>query len=256
VCIRSWDSISAASKTLNIPFSDIHKAIVNVGDGIAGGFKWRQVIKESTQAVDQEDDDIIDDDDAAAAEESWKSKLPTKSQEYKSGGTLRDYQVEGLSWLLRCWYTKRSSILADEMGLGKTVQVVTFLDHLFTVENIKGPFLICVPLSTIGHWKREFESWTHMTCCIYHDVGGGRDMRDVIREYEWYYKGRSRRVLKFHVLITTYDDLVRDYEELAEIPWRVVIVVSVDLQYLTPLRKILIDGAECSNRMRPIDSEM
>ena len=95
-----------------------------------------------------------------------------------------------------------------------------------------------------------------MTCCIYHDVGGGRDMRDVIREYEWYYKGRSRRVLKFHVLITTYDDLVRDYEELAEIPWRVVIVVSVDLQYLTPLRKILIEGAECSNRMRPIDSEM
>jgi hypothetical protein len=26
------------------------------------------------------------------------------------------------------------------------------------------------------------------------------------------------------VLITTYDDLVRDYEELAEVPWRAVIV--------------------------------
>ena len=72
------------------------------------------------------------------AEESWKIKLPTKSKEYKSGGTLRDYQVEGLSWLLSCWYSKRSSILADEMGLGKTVQVVTFLDHLFEVESIKG----------------------------------------------------------------------------------------------------------------------
>ena len=35
--------------------------------------------------------------------------------------------------------------------------MVTFLDHLFEVEGIKGPFLICVPLSTIGHWKREFE---------------------------------------------------------------------------------------------------
>lgn len=49
-------------------------------------------------------------------------------------------------------------------------------------------------------------------------------MRDVIREYEWYYNGRSRRLLKFHVLITTYDDLVKDYEELAEVPWRCVIV--------------------------------
>jgi SNF2-related domain len=63
-----------------------------------------------------------------------------------------------------------------------------------------------------------------MTVCLYHDTGGGRDMRDVIREYEWHYKGRSRRLLKFHVLITTYDDLIRDYEELAEVPWRAVIV--------------------------------
>jgi chromodomain-helicase-DNA-binding protein 7 len=62
------------------------------------------------------------------------------------------------------------------------VQVVTFLEHLFEVEGIKGPFLIVVPLSTITHWKREFESWSKMTVCLYHDVGGGRDMRDIIRE--------------------------------------------------------------------------
>lgn len=223
--IRLWDSANLAARTLNIPPADIQAAISSTdGDNVVSGFKWQQVIIESDEPVDADDEDNLE--DLEAAEESWKSKLPTKSQEYKNGGTLRDYQVEGLSWLLRCWYTKRSSILADEMGLGKTVQVVTFLDHLFTVESIRGPFLICVPLSTIAHWKREFEGWTNMICCIYHDVGGGRDMRDVIREYEWYYKGRSRRVLKFHVLITTYDDLTRDYEELAEIPWRVVIVVS------------------------------
>ena len=184
----------------------------------------------------------------AKKEESWKAKLPTKSKEYRNGGTLRDYQIEGLSWLLRCWYTKRSSILADEMGLGKTVQVVTFLDHLFEVENIRGPFLICVPLSTIGHWKREFDGWSNMITCLYHDVGGGRDMRDVIREYEWYYKGRSRRLLKFQVLITTYDDLVRDYEELAEVPWRCVIVDeahrlrNVNSKLLECMRSVVTKG--------------
>jgi chromodomain-helicase-DNA-binding protein 7 len=104
------------------------------------------------------------------------------------------------------------------------VQVVSFLDHLFETEGVKGPFLVCVPLSTIEHWKREFETWSFMASNVYHDTGGGRDMRDIIREFEWYFKGRSRRVLKFHVLITTYDDLIRDYEELAEIPWRVVVV--------------------------------
>jgi hypothetical protein len=51
-------------------------------------------------------------------------------------------------------------------------------------------------------------------------------MRDAIREFEWYYKGRSRRLLKFHLLITTYDDLIKDYEDMAEIPWRAVIHTS------------------------------
>jgi hypothetical protein len=65
----------------------------------------------------------------AKKEESWKAKLPTKSKEYRNGGTLRDYQIEGLAWLLRCWYTKRSSILADEMGLGAcwTVDIFRFV---------------------------------------------------------------------------------------------------------------------------------
>ena len=46
----------------------------------------------------------------------------------------------------------------------------------------------------------------------------------VLGRFEWYYKGKSRRLLKFHLLITTYDDLIKDYEELAEVPWRAVVV--------------------------------
>lgn len=36
---------------------------------------------------------------------------------------LRDYQLEGVNWLVFNWHNGRNSILADEMGLGKTVQV-------------------------------------------------------------------------------------------------------------------------------------
>ena len=39
------------------------------------------------------------------------------------GRELRDYQWEGVRWLLYNWSQKRNSILADEMGLGKTIQV-------------------------------------------------------------------------------------------------------------------------------------
>ena len=38
-------------------------------------------------------------------------------------GTLREYQLEGLNWMVRLFNNGISGILADEMGLGKTVQV-------------------------------------------------------------------------------------------------------------------------------------
>jgi hypothetical protein len=36
-----------------------------------------------------------------------------------SGGALRDYQLEGLNWLIYSWMNNTNAILADEMGLGK-----------------------------------------------------------------------------------------------------------------------------------------
>lgn len=226
--IREWDNIPEIARNLGISIIDIQAVLVNKKD-TAGGFIWKYSTAMQNMPTLTEDDNENEVDSNGQvipkkATAAWKSKLYTQSKNYRSGGKLRDYQVDGLNWLLSCWYSKRSSILADEMGLGKTIQVISFLEHLFEVEKLRGPFLVCVPLSTIQHWKRESDSWTNMITCLYHDAGGGRDMRDIIREYEWYYKGMSRRLLKFHLLITTYDDLIRDYEELAEIPWRVVVV--------------------------------
>lgn len=41
-----------------------------------------------------------------------------EEREYANGGKLRDYQAEGVSWLVSNYVNKRSSILADEMGKG------------------------------------------------------------------------------------------------------------------------------------------
>ena len=46
---------------------------------------------------------------------------------YKNNNRLRPYQLEGLNWLLFCWYTRQNCILADEMGLGKTIQAISLL---------------------------------------------------------------------------------------------------------------------------------
>ena len=39
----------------------------------------------------------------------------------KGGGVLRDYQMDGLNWMISLCETGINGILADEMGLGKTI---------------------------------------------------------------------------------------------------------------------------------------
>eukprot|EP00061_Rhincodon_typus_P018974 g48381.t1 len=120
------------------------------------------------------------------------------------GLELRDYQLEGLNWLVHSWckygfqcnlracnefgriyfgwgHTSgfiagrhvltvgcNSVILADEMGLGKTIQTISFLSNLFNQHQLYGPFLLVVPLSTVTSWQREFEIWEpNMNVVVY-----------------------------------------------------------------------------------------
>lgn len=98
---------------------------------------------------------------------------------YKNYKLLRSYQLESLNWLIKSWYQRRNIILADEMGLGKTIQSIAFLYHLFSVENVKGPFLVIAPLSTLEHWKRTVEDWTNMNCVLYYDQNGNNGRRSI-----------------------------------------------------------------------------
>lgn len=150
-------------------------------------------------------------------------KLET-SPEFKGGNTLRDYQLEGLNWFTFCWQNQRSCIMADEMGLGKTVQSVSFLNHLQRSFQVRGPFIIVAPLSTLPHWEREFRSWTELNVIVYH---GSATSRNLIVDTEFYFKdidgNRTSPHYKFHVLITTYEMILVGSSHLKPIGWRVAI---------------------------------
>ena len=62
-------------------------------------------------------DQVPDGEAKEKAIETYKKDL--EGRIFKNGGQLRDYQAEGVSWLLANHINKRSAILADEMGLGK-----------------------------------------------------------------------------------------------------------------------------------------
>uniref|UniRef100_A0A7N8XKU1 Chromodomain helicase DNA binding protein 9 n=1 Tax=Mastacembelus armatus TaxID=205130 RepID=A0A7N8XKU1_9TELE len=152
----------------------------------------------------------------------WKKR--EHSREYRNDNTLRDYQLEGVNWLLFNWYNRRNCILADEMGLGKTIQSITFLEEIHRV-GIKGPFLIIAPLSTIANWEREFHTWTHLNVIVYH---GSMVSRQMLQQYEMYFRDAQGRVIRgayrFQAVITTFEMILGGCPELNAIEWRCVII--------------------------------
>jgi len=72
-------------------------------------------------------------------------------------GTLRRYQVVGVSWLMFLRRFGLGACLADDMGLGKTIQWITYLLLVKERERPTAPALIICPTSVLGNWQKELE---------------------------------------------------------------------------------------------------
>lgn len=131
---------------------------------------------------------------------------------------LRDYQVEGVSFLHELFVYQKGGILGDDMGLGKTVQVAAFLAVAFgktgderdakrmrkmrRVEH--SPWypkaLVVCPGSLIENWKQELNRWGYWHVDAFH--GGPKEdvlsaaitgrLEVVITTYHTYKNYRSR----------------------------------------------------------------
>ncbi|KAM8839082.1 chromodomain-helicase-DNA-binding protein 8 isoform 1-T1 [Synchiropus picturatus] len=189
-----------------------------------------------------------------------------ETREYKNGNTLREYQLEGVNWLLFNWYNRQNCILADEMGLGKTIQSIALLSEIYAA-GIQGPFLVIAPLSTITNWEREFSTWTQMNAIVYH---GSLASRQMIQQYEMYCKDDKDHLIpgayKFDALITTFEMVLSDCPELREISWRCVIIDEAhrlknrncklldSLKMLDLEHKVLLTGTPLQNTVEELFS--
>jgi chromodomain-helicase-DNA-binding protein 7 len=196
--------------------------------------------------------------------EEWK-KLD-ESPVYKNDNTLREYQLEGLNWLLFSWFNSRNCILADEMGLGKTIQSLTFI-HAVHQYGIRGPFLVVAPLSTIPNWQREFESWTDLNVVVYHGSSASRNM---LSEYEVLFKDTKgnpiKDMYKFNVLITTFEIIISDVMELRPFNWRLCVIDEAHrlknrnckllegLRLLNLEHRVLLSGTPLQNNVNELFS--
>ncbi|KAK7049392.1 putative ATPase [Paramarasmius palmivorus] len=76
-----------------------------------------------------------------------------------TGAKLKDYQLEGLQWMVSLHLNGISGILADEMGLGKTLQTISFTAYLREITAHPDPILIVCPLSVVHNWIDEYKKF-------------------------------------------------------------------------------------------------
>ncbi|XP_057424188.1 probable ATP-dependent DNA helicase CHR12 isoform X2 [Lotus japonicus] len=139
----------------------------------------------------------------------------TEQPSILQGGELRQYQIEGLQWMISLFNNNLNGILADEMGLGKTIQTISLIAHLLEYKGVTGPHLIVAPKAVLPNWMSEFSTWVPSITTVLYD--GRLEERKAMKEE---LSGEG----KFNVLITHYDLIMRDKAFLKKIHWRYLIV--------------------------------
>ena len=145
----------------------------------------------------------------------------TRQPSIITGGKLREYQIEGLQWMVRLCENGINGILADEMGLGKTLQSVSIIAYMREFKNITGPHLIMVPKSTLSNWMNEFQRFC--PCIRTIRFHGAKEDREIfVRETLQPTKMHSER--GWDVCVTTYEVCNMERTALQKIAWRHLII--------------------------------
>ena len=173
-------------------------------------------------------------------------------------GELRDYQRRGVEWLAFLTGHGFGALLADDMGLGKTVQVIAWVLSATDCNRLQSTavgsgILIVAPLTLLSNWRHEFAKFAP-GLKVYVHQGEKRHLAS----------GFKRAVGEADVTITSYNLLVRDYADFAEIKWGALVLDEAQavknpdtqaaraIRALTPSKRIALTGTPVENSVADI----
>lgn len=113
-----------------------------------------------------------------------------------------------------------------DRSAGKTVQTIALIALLREQEEYLGPHLIVAPLSTLSNWMAEFEKWTpSIPVVMYH--GTPQQRQDIFKNRVMAHLSSGRPTVKFPVVCTSYEMVLRDQANLSKINWEFIIIVRL-----------------------------
>ena len=151
---------------------------------------------------------------------------------------LRDYQLDGLNWMISLYETGINGILADEMGLGKTIQTISFVAFLREYKNIRGHHLILMPKSVVGNWMQEFRRWLP-DCKVCNLIARKESREEIIRT--------QLAPGNFDVCITTFEGVRICMNALSKFKWQYIIIDEA--------HKIKNEESQTAKRIRSLNSK-
>ncbi|WP_130735329.1 DEAD/DEAH box helicase [Flavobacterium sp. J27] len=192
--------------------------------------------------------------------------------------TLRNYQNEGVNWLVKNYQLGLGSCLADDMGLGKTIQSLAYLDFVFTrfeedfsiIPETEPSFdlfsnatqhkekklkaLVVAPSSLTYNWFNETKKFApHFTRLNY----TGLDR-----------KIKRKKLDKVDLVFTSYGLLLKDISILKAIPFHFLIIdesqqiknrnskIYKAINTINATHKVSLSGTPIENSLSDLWSQM
>lgn len=191
--------------------------------------------------------------------------------------SLRNYQKEGVNWLVKNYQLELGSCLADDMGLGKTIQTLAYLDFVFTRfeedfstvqedessldlfstsqnKEKKLKALVVAPSSLTYNWFNETKKFApHFTRLNY----TGLDR-----------KIKRKKLDKVDLVFTSYGLLLKDIAILKTIPFHFLIIdesqqiknrnskIYKAINTINATHKISLSGTPIENSLSDLWSQM
>ena len=148
--------------------------------------------------------------------------------------TLRQYQKDGVAYLMKLIEAETGGILADDMGLGKTVQSIAAMT-IVAARKPDARFLIVCPLAALGVWENEMRRFAP-ELKVYRSHGATRNPVEAKQA---------------QVVVTSFATFALDAEKFAEMVFDVAFVDEAQFvknhktQAAAALRKIRAPSIIC-----------